>query len=1010
MVALLACAVFLSSPVEAQPWIPAGPDDGNQASYLATNQTALASDKAGGFYVGYAEDVWISPSALLPKASVRHWNGSSWQQVGMQGFSAGQYRSMQIAVAPGPVPYIVFKDFGAARKAVVKTFNGTAWVDVGGGTVSPGATDYTSIALDASGMPYVAYTDSLAAGSVTVKKWTGTTWQTVGNATFSPTKAFSVKIAIGGSGIPQVLVLYNTGTASACAVFRLSGTTWQSLGSPVSSPATVAFYADGADLAISTGDTAYVAITDNTSNRRVNVRKYAGTGWVTVGSPNISPSVSAYVRLLIDTAKGTYLSCQSYPTVGQNNPTYPMIRRFNGTDWAVVGPDSFVVRRNTTVPGFCLDTSGTPHILFGDPYYRSKLLLRKLSGGSWNILGRSDGFTGGPGASVRSAASPDGKKAYTIITTSVAQSGVPASVYRYDTGWTQIGQSGSSGWSGVPIAIAVHPDGNPWIVVRDSANFLRTNVWRYTSSGWVNTFLNDSVGSASLTFDGAGTAYLAYLPFYGGGLQIRKYHSSTGMITFSTSPYAANQYLGFVRIVTNRAGVPHLLAGHYSSSTYPQYVFEIFRYTGSGWASLGGIFNSAMGTPSGGTPDLAFDTSDIPHIAYINGSQSGFKVQRFNAPSYTWIDILAGSGTLQKGYDPRIQFSQDGSLFLSYMDRSTRTSGSPTVQRFTGTGWQTIGSPSFSKTYSGDPELMLLNNKMLVTFSDGAPFAYKFDCSLPVAVVRHPSDLVACAGGRAEFNTSATGATAYRWQMKSGQGWTNLTDGSGISGAVSGMLSLTTIPAVPDTTFFRCVFTNACGTTVIGEPAMMILAPSLAPTVTVSAIPGTILSPGQTVTFTANVTNGGIAPQYEWLLNGSPVSGEISPSFTTNTLVNGDSVAVRTTRSDTCTIIRTVTSAALTIQVSLGIGSTGSQQKLTIYPQPVHSVANISGHAGMPAGKYRITVHSATGQLVLDDAITLTGTAWTHRLMLPALLPSGLYRLTLQGSELRAGATLSIVR
>jgi hypothetical protein len=343
-------------------------------------------------------------------------------------------------------------------------------------------------------------------------------------------------------------------------------------------------------------------------------------------------------------------------------------------------------------------------------------------------------------------------------------------------------------------------------------------------------------------------------------------------------------------------------------------------------------------------------------------------------------------------------------------DYNTSPTNSPTVYRFIGTGWQTIGNASFSKTNGANPNLVLLNNRMLTTFSDGAFFAYKYDCASPVTVTRQPLNFVACAGGTASFTTTSTGATSYRWQTNSGLGWTNLSNGSLYSGIASDSLSLSGIPAAMSGKLFRCIFTNACSGTVIGDPVGLTIAPSVAPAVSITASPGLVLTPGQSVTFTASVTNGGQAPQYQWLLNGSLIAGATTPTFVTNTLVDGDAVSVRVTRSDTCTPVRTAISPALNVQVSSAVSHIQSQYGFKVFPQPVHDYATLTAAAGMAAGTYKISLHSVTGELVMESIITLTGAAWSHSLMLPTTISNGLYHLSIQGPTIVVRAPLMIER
>lgn len=74
----------------------------------------------------------------------------------------------------------------------------------------------------------------------------------------------------------------------------------------------------------------------------------------------------------------------------------------------------------------------------------------------------------------------------------------------------------------------------------------------------------------------------------------------------------------------------------------------------------------------------------------------------------------------------------------------------------------------------------------------------------------------------------------------------------------------------------------------------------LTPTVTVST-PVTSVCTGMPVTFTANITNGGANPTFQWLVNGQPV-GINSSTFKLNSPVDGDDITCNIISSELCTL------------------------------------------------------------------------------------------------------------
>lgn len=95
------------------------------------------------------------------------------------------------------------------------------------------------------------------------------------------------------------------------------------------------------------------------------------------------------------------------------------------------------------------------------------------------------------------------------------------------------------------------------------------------------------------------------------------------------------------------------------------------------------------------------------------------------------------------------------------------------------------------------------------------------------------------------------------------------------------------------------------------------LVTSILPTVTASSsIPSNSICAGQSITFTANPTNGGSNPGYVWRINGNAVSGQTGSTFTTSSLTNGQQVSVQLTSSFGCASPQTVSSTAISVTVN----------------------------------------------------------------------------------------------
>ena len=158
-----------------------------------------------------------------------------------------------------------------------------------------------------------------------------------------------------------------------------------------------------------------------------------------------------------------------------------------------------------------------------------------------------------------------------------------------------------------------------------------------------------------------------------------------------------------------------------------------------------------------------------------------------------------------------------------------------------------------------------------------------------------PVDFAACAGDNAVFSVSASGTSlTYQWQVNTGGGWVNVTNGAGYSGATTNTLNITGFNVGMDGYLYQCVVTGTinCTSNTTSNPAELNVTTS--PNIATQPVTQNICE-GDNAVFTLAAQGSGLS--YQWqentgsgfvnVTNGGAYSGATTATLTVAGVTNG---------------------------------------------------------------------------------------------------------------------------
>jgi len=505
--------------------------------------------------------------------------------------------------------------------------------------------------------------------------------------------------------------------------------------------------------------------------------------------------------------------------------------------------------------------------------------------------------------------------------------------------------------------------------------------WSAAGNGWTaaagtaaDTFLNATAGTAGTTISVTAANYCGTSP------------ARTLAVAVTNIPGTAGAILGPDSVCTGQGAV---------TFTTGQ-INEAASYT---WTIPPGWTGTSSTTSLSITPGSTAATGAVTvRVAGTNSCGTGAVAQKtfiVNNPVTPSVTLTAPSGVVCAG------------AAVTYTATAVNGGASPLYQ------WKinnvNAGAPASSNTFT--PAVLGNGDVVSVAVKTSLPCATTAggwaSATAPAQVVTPvvmpgininatlPPDLCRDVAVTFFSNVTAGGSSpSYRW-------WKN---GAPIAGATGANY---TDNALNNRDTVRVVLTSNAqcrlADTVSSNRMGVSVSPYVTPVVTISANPGTSVAAGQTVIFTAFVSNGGPNPEVRWKRNGQTVAGTSGLSWTTSTLRDGDVIGAELVSGARCATPFLVTSTGvLRMSVSTGVGSVtaGKTGEVSLYPNPTTGrftvrVKGGSNAAGNVSSKRMvIEVVNSVGQVVYRSAVRPGGPDWSVDVSLEEQTANGVYMLT----------------
>lgn len=297
--------------------------------------------------------------------------------------------------------------------------------------------------------------------------------------------------------------------------------------------------------------------------------------------------------------------------------------------------------------------------------------------------------------------------------------------------------------------------------------------------------------------------------------------------------------------------------------------------------------------------------------------------------------------------------------------------------------------------HSGD---YVVRAKLNGCYSDWDTAAVAVNIVSTIGGYASPNDTV-CAGTNVTFVAIAsnTGPTpVYQW-------YKNYT---AISGA-NNLLYNTTALVSGDVIYCTMYSIGVCiGPILVSTDTieMTVLNITTVPSATITSNPANAL-PGQPVTFSAHVVNGGPNPTYQWQLNGVNMGGAVYANWSANNLHPYDKVNCIVTSTDPCAVTKTAYSDTITVNFPTAVGNMGADNIYKLYPNPNNGNFTLKGYN--EGSVLKLEILNMVGQVLYTEQVAVSG-KFEKQVALDGKLVNGVYLLHISNEHQTSNISFTI--